>query len=1113
MPYLPETLLDQLDSMLQPELPQLPQLPTWPQTGPAPVPPAPTMRSIPPVSPLAQAPTPERGPVENALSWLGRPLQATTSAVAAGLRGEDVGQAAWQGLQGLTPTRGWGDVMAQQGVPEMGNLQLGPLNITGRGALGFAADVALDPLNLLFPLTAARKGLKGAELAAKAAEAFVPKGIRLADAVTQLTTPTAARELAGKVGEIPVVGRVLRGINPNAILPENQPLLQALRGYDNVAASISNGQAAVTAPFRRPPYQMLANNRVLLTNGDRVPIMDVLRYPGRYDDLVTAEQRTWNEAYRQASEAITQTGRDLGVAVKGRKLAEDETYVHWEVTGGPPAALERPSAGQALVGGVKAYMKPSKYRTIAEGEAAGWNYAGPVEALGEHYRQMRQAVVEKELADELKPYAAQLVVKGRELGEKGALARRTFAGTLGAEVTQVKHPALRGLWFSPEDANLIQKSLGQQAPEWIGKLSGISNVARTMQAGLDLSAGMIQGLPLLVRDPVAWGKAWLQGIRSAIDPSNLARYMALPDSQRVMEVLPGLQVAAGEFTQALPGISGMLGKVPGAGQPAARALSAGYQRGAAAFETFGIVARLESAKGFLPMVERNPGLAGEIADYINKMTGTLTAGSLGLTRTEQAVENALLFAPKYTRAALGLMVDALQGGLRGDEARKALGAMLVGGIATYIKMAHELGQEPNLDPSTGRFLTIKLGTDNVGPGSAWVAMARLLGSAISDPGDLLNTSFGGKEPGQEIRNPVIRFLRSRLAPLPSTGWDVVTQQTYVGDPIESRIDLAKYAGSRFLPFALEAYVTQNPRASLESLPAQVGGMRVFPQSYAERRQALTEEQFPGRKYEELPPSEAQRINAAAKALGLPVRGEANIQRQQVFERYDERMVELANFLSEGTIDRNQYRGARQEALAQLSYRLNDVEAQEAKGKSPEEAQKWKDERLAKMTPRERARQQYLDILGRRDELGKPDFDAAETFLASQPAEVRKYVEEMATERIKNLPPVAAKVELDLRQARLKLRPYWELANDVLRERGILKRYQDATPAQRTAIERTPAYREAEREWRRRRELMRQANPEVDRLLVEWYGRVPMEQQATGLPGLPAAPRLPTAMMR
>ena len=68
---------------------------------------------------------------------------------------------------------------------------------------------------------------------------------------------------------------------------------------------------------------------------------------------------------------------------------------------------------------------------------------------------------------------------------------------------------------------------------------------------------------------------------------------------------------------------------------------------------------------------------------------------------------------------------------------------------------------------------------------------------------------------------------------------------------------------------------------------------------------------------------------------------------------------------------------------------------------------------------------------------------AETFLASQPAEVRKYVEEMATERIRNLPPVAAKVELDLRQARLKLRPYWEVANDVLRERGILKQYQDA----------------------------------------------------------------------
>src|SRR3990172_6633811 len=68
-------------------------------------------------------PSPSKSPLEEGLSWLGRPLEATTSAVGAGLRGGDVGGEFVRGLQGLGRTKDWTQLLEQQGAPEMGRLQ------------------------------------------------------------------------------------------------------------------------------------------------------------------------------------------------------------------------------------------------------------------------------------------------------------------------------------------------------------------------------------------------------------------------------------------------------------------------------------------------------------------------------------------------------------------------------------------------------------------------------------------------------------------------------------------------------------------------------------------------------------------------------------------------------------------------------------------------------------------------------------------------------------------------------------------------------------------------------------------------------------------------------
>ena len=55
----------------------------------------------------------------------------------------------------------------------------------------------------------------------------------------------------------------------------------------------------------------------------------------------------------------------------------------------------------------------------------------------------------------------------------------------------------------------------------------------------------------------------------------------------------------------------------------------------------------------------------------NKMLGRLRTGSLGITADQRAFESGILgLAPQYYRASFGLLSQAVEGGIRGNEARK-----------------------------------------------------------------------------------------------------------------------------------------------------------------------------------------------------------------------------------------------------------------------------------------------------------------------------------------------------------------------------------------------------------------------------------------------------------
>ena len=208
-----------------------------------------------------------------------------------------------------------------------------------------------------------------------------------------------------------------------------------------------------------------------------------------------------------------------------------------------------------------------------------------------------------------------------------------------------------------------------------------------------------------------------------------------------------------------------------------------------------------------------------LAAHVGKLTGTVSMANLGIRPNRARAMGALLmYAPRYRLATYGLMGDALQ--LRTERAKLAqlsLAKMLGSGLLFYSYIAHHMGQEPKLDPRPkdmqnginiggdgSEFMSVKIGDNNVGFGSAWISTARFLGNIsgqiVHEEGGLINID--------ERDSAVTRFIRGQTSPLSGMGWDIATGRTYMGEPMPENFgDLSgilEYAGDRALPFYLSS---------------------------------------------------------------------------------------------------------------------------------------------------------------------------------------------------------------------------------------------------------------------------------------------------------------------
>ncbi len=619
------------------------------------------------------------------------------------------------------------------------------------------------------------------------------------------------------------------------------------------------------------------------------------------------------------------------------------------------------------------------------------------------------------------------------------------------------HPVFKESIFPKEVVKTAEKVLEDQGQQWLSNMAQISGTSRMLVAAMDLSAPFIQGLAMLGRNPLAWASGVKNMLNFAVKPQNLYKYMVNPEimATRMERILAGGSSSTFEYFEALAGLQRVAGKVPLVGKQFDKFIGATYGRAETAFTGFGEVARNNMWKA-LKREGMTPDELGDLARTIDRMTGVMSTEALAIGRTQQDFENAFVFfAPRYTRAGLAFAGDMLKGGMTGAEARKAIGSMMGGGLAMYYGAARVLGQEPNLNPNSGRFLTLKIGDTHVGIGGIMIALMRFgydVGvTAAEDPINLIKPLSEGTL--NRWDNPFIRFLYARTAPLTSTLYSTLVEQAdYFGEPFEDIGDWGEFMLNKITPIAVQG-IMEDPDPAVAG--AEIAGMRAFPKSpwvlLDEQRDEISLRDY-GKPYDDLDDLDKMRLDRDENVIKLQrevdsqtvTRGDADSVSFLKWERerdsartvYEETINNLQRAYDSGSITGYDFRERLQDAGYGLGVTYDHIMGQpeyEGIREILDKPRKVGDKSLNDIGYAEFMDVIFSGVLD--DEFGIFQYDKynafIEDFRGKYGDEVYGYVLEMKTERDQELPPLFHEYQ----NAKVALRPYWGIKTDVERMFG------------------------------------------------------------------------------
>ena len=207
----------------------------------------------------------------------------------------------------------------------------------------------------------------------------------------------------------------------------------------------------------------------------------------------------------------------------------------------------------------------------------------------------------------------------------------------------------------------------------------------------------------------------------------------------------------------------------------------------------------------------------------NKMLGRLRMGDLGIGSGQRSAEAGFLaLAPQYYRSTVGLATQFVEGGVRGQAARKVL-AKSAGIFATTIMAAnyasyriqgysHEdaLGAAfRSINPTSGDFRTLNLGGFKMSLGGSPVAllalaMETITGEEFMTGQPAFRTGFSGR------MNNLLRFGEARQSPAIGMALDAVTKEDFMGNNtnIFTREGIQRQITNNTLPVGLQAIIDE-----------------------------------------------------------------------------------------------------------------------------------------------------------------------------------------------------------------------------------------------------------------------------------------------------------------
>ncbi|MBI2037241.1 MAG: hypothetical protein HYT14_02680 [Candidatus Liptonbacteria bacterium] len=382
----------------------------------------------------------------------------------------------------------------------------------------------------------------------------------------------------------------------------------------------------------------------------------------------------------------------------------------------------------------------------------------------------------------------------------------------------------RNRFFPKEMAESLAQATARGDP-----VTGFEKVINTMRTGasvLDMAAPLVQGLPVLARQPSAWAKATWRMWETVADPRSRARWIA--ENRAVVQEMAQYEVPVMEtefFAGARTGhglpIGAPIEKIPKVGADLRRVGQAfgkqTYGRFGEAYNSFLGVARAELWKAQRERYFAGDGLA-ELAASVRNMTGGLEARALAVGPRQRAAEGLwMAFSPKFLRSTVSLIADAPRlNTMRGRAAARTLATLIAGAMGFYIATGIALGKSEKdilrgLNPLSGKwFLSHEVNGDVIGIGGQVRAVAQLIGGITSTIAGAEDKSLKDLVSFNRFDNPFLNFYANRGAPalgLAEIGAEAVSgQNVYPWGDVTETPDLLYHVGTRFLPFGVQGHL-------------------------------------------------------------------------------------------------------------------------------------------------------------------------------------------------------------------------------------------------------------------------------------------------------------------